>query len=280
VEALSTKPDYLLTAELIRRRRSIFGEPENRDRVLSVRASASVHRLARLLPLAVLVAIASGQQDQNAELQQRLAAHAKAFDLYDSFFRQPLTTRQPDRNGVVTFTADFLVDHMAYPSPPGSDPARQELDRMLVHSPTVVQATATERRCAFTPSKAFIYSDWDFRVERVFRDQGPESAQLGSTITVSRPGGSLIQNGITYIAEDKTFPDFQPGSSYVLLLWPWPESHSYTLASGFAFQITSTGILRIEDYHRHLPLSAGLKGLSPDQFFSVLDTAVKRAKGQ
>ena len=210
------------------------------------------------------------------ETQRRLALHERLFTVHDRLSK-PLTGIKPDASGVVHFTADFIND---YPSVPGNlspgEQATAELQRMIHASGAVIMARAVGHRSAFTPSKGFIYSDWEFEISRVFKNDTAEAAQLGGIITVTRPGGALVQNGIKYVAEDKTFPDFQDGNVYILFLQSLNDhSHSFRVFSGDCFLVSGNSVSRIDDYQRHSEVTGRLRVISSEALANSLDEMVR-----
>jgi hypothetical protein len=57
-----------------------------------------------------------------------------------------------------------------------------------------------------------------------------------------RPGGVLKQNGVTYVAQDKTFPDFKLGGKYLLFVHVLPETHSFMAFTGGCFLISGSNV--------------------------------------
>jgi hypothetical protein len=227
-------------------------------------------------------ALPAQQSPQAGELQRRVALHSPLFVLHDRLGK-PLTAMAPDVNGVVTFHADFINDYFPTPGAlrlTSEEQAAAELAHMVQANPVVVTARAGSHRSAFTPSKAFLYSDWDFEVSRVFKNESAEAAQPFSTITVTRPGGALVHNGIRYIAEDKTFPEFQEGGVYILFLQPLADgSHSFRVFAGDCFLVSGFTVSRIDDYQRQSKLSERLVLLNPETFAETVDNTVRNVKG-
>jgi hypothetical protein len=214
------------------------------------------------------------------ELSRRLSLHSAIFVQHDRLGK-PLTVMQPDADGVVRFTVDFINDYASNPSMQGLSSEEQsaaELVRFVQAKPVILMARAVSHRSAFTPSKGFIYSDWDFEVDRIFRNSSPEATAPGSVITVTRPGGALVEKQIRYVAEDKTFPDFQDGNTYFLFLQPLTDgTHSFRVFAGDAFLISGSSVIRIDDYQRHSALSNRLHLTGPDAFASSIEEIVRHA---
>ena len=110
---------------------------------------------------------------------------------------------------------------------------------------------------------------------RIFKNNGTDAADVGTLITVTRPGGSLIENGISYVARDRTFPDFYDGNIYILFLKPLSDSsHSFRVFPGDSFLISGSGLTRIDDYQRHSALGERLGSVRAADFAATLDAAV------
>jgi hypothetical protein len=61
---------------------------------------------------------------------------------------------------------------------------------------------------------------------------------VGSTLAVVRGGGTLKINGRTVTGKEKNFPEFQPGSDYLLFLTLIPQTGAYRANGGRAFNLS------------------------------------------
>jgi hypothetical protein len=220
-----------------------------------------------------------------AETEQRLSSHQALFSAYDH--GKPLTALQPDSRGSVEFTFDAINHYAANGWICFADEedcnkralrelALDDLARRINYGDAIVTATAEAQRSAFTPRQSFIYSDWDFRVVNVFKNNSSVPTPLGQLITVVRSGGTITRNGIAYTVYDKTFPDFNPGSTYILFLRQLPESHSFAAGAG-ALLISASAISALNDYQDPSPIPELLKSLTTRQFGELIDYDVSTA---
>jgi hypothetical protein len=195
-------------------------------------------------------------------------------------YSEPLTGRRPDSRGVVEFTADFINDYMS-PAGLAQSPraaALSELEGWARRKGAMVTAVAEGQRSAFTRRHAFIYSDWDFRILNLFQNDSPVATAVGELITVTRPGGSIVQSGIRYIAHDKTFPDFQVGSTYILFLTELPESHSFEAFAGGSFLVSGPIVSVLGDYQSPSSLPVFLQSIQTRDFRAAIEEAVRATR--
>ncbi len=101
----------------------------------------------------------------------------------------------------------------------------------------VVLGRAGTATSHMTSGQYFLYSDWGFLVEQVFKDNSKASVQAGDSIIVVRPGGVLKIGERTVYATEKNFQDFKPGDEYLLFLEFIPETGAYiaTAENSFSF---------------------------------------------
>src|SRR5207247_1932224 len=108
--------------------------------------------------------------------------------------------------------------HLTYDQPPGftggipNPPAYPPypLPGMACNSDAVVEATAQSGVSYLTKDQTFVYTDWNFTVLNVLKDNSKSPIALGSNVVVVRPGGKLEINGRTVYAQDTHFKDFHP----------------------------------------------------------------------
>jgi hypothetical protein len=228
--------------------------------------------------LCINCSITDGQDRPDPrELELRLSVHSRLFRMHD--YSTPLTERKPDDRGIVEFTADFINDYaVTWPSLSPREAALNELASWVQRKGAMVTARAEGQRSAFTPRRSFIYSDWDFRVLNVFQNDSPVAAPVGGLITVARPGGSVTQNGIRYITYDKTFPDFQLGSTYILFLTELPESHSFQAFSGGSFVVSGSAVSVLGDYQSPSKIPEYLRSISTREFEAAIGSAISATR--
>jgi hypothetical protein len=94
--------------------------------------------------------------------------------------------------------------------------------------------TGTSR---LTNDSGFLYTDWEFQVEEIIRNNPEAPVKAGSAIIVVKDGGKLQVQGRMVYAIDDQFADFRPGGEYLLFLDYIPKTGAYVAyrPMGFAF---------------------------------------------
>lgn len=135
---------------------------------------------------------------------------------------------------------------------PGYPPS--QLIEKTCRAGLVVLGRAGSGTSHLTPQQYFLYTDWGFSVEQVFKDNAKAPVQAGTSIVVVRPGGVLKIGNRTVYAIEQNFRDFHPGEEYLLFLEFIPETGAYRVAAedGFAFEGTKTARFTIGSHYPEL----------------------------
>jgi len=113
-----------------------------------------------------------------------------------------------------------------------------ELSMLAADSDLVVLGKAGAGTAHMTADKDFLYTDWNFTVEEVLKNNATSPVETGATILVTRPGGKLQVNGRMVQANCADFLDFSTGREYLLYLRFVPETGAYTIGGGSgAFEV-------------------------------------------
>ena len=126
-------------------------------------------------------------------------------------------------------------------------PFVDELGMLASKSDLIVVAKAVAGTTHVNADKDFLYTDWNFVVEDVLKDNPKASVQPGATILVTRPGGKLQINGRMVHAACADFEDFSGGHEYLLYLGFVPDTGAYTSSGSAAFAISPTK--RLDSFH-------------------------------
>jgi len=98
---------------------------------------------------------------------------------------------------------------------------------LLSASDAVIHCTATKRTSAITDDEAFIFSDYDVVLEEVLKDKSDKQLRIGATITVTRPGGKIVINGIIIKAHSRGYEPLPLNRPLLLFLKYIPETDVY-----------------------------------------------------
>jgi hypothetical protein len=111
----------------------------------------------------------------------------------------------------------------------------EELGLMASDSDLVVLGKVGTGTTHTTADKDWLYTDWNFAVEEVLKDNPKASVHPGATILVTRPGGKLQVNGRMVYATCSDFQEFASGPEYLLYLRFIPETGAYVAGGSGAF---------------------------------------------
>jgi hypothetical protein len=98
----------------------------------------------------------------------------------------------------------------------------------------VALGTAGTGTTHITKDKSFLYTDWGFSVERVFKNNSIAPVQVGSSVTVVAPGGNLQVSGRMVHAYDGRFPPLASGQQYIMVFEFVPKTGAYQPAGAYA----------------------------------------------
>ena len=126
-------------------------------------------------------------------------------------------------------------------------PFVDELGMLASRSDLIVLAKAEAGTTHMNADRDFLYTDWNFVVEEVLKDNPKASVQPGATILVTRPGGKLQINGRMVHAACADFEDFSSRQEYLLYLGFVPETGAYASGGSAAFAISPPK--RLDSFH-------------------------------
>jgi hypothetical protein len=117
-------------------------------------------------------------------------------------------------------------------------PLDAKLLNLTCRNDIVIVGRAGTRISHPTANQGFIYSDWQFTVEQVLKDNPKAPISSGMTIVVVRPGGILEIGGRKVYAKLQHFREFTPGEELLLYLNYVPETGAYLIRVPNFFSVT------------------------------------------
>lgn len=123
-------------------------------------------------------------------------------------------------------------------------PMEWKFANLACQNDLVVVAKASSGSSHPTANQGYIYTDWQFGVEEVLRDNSKAPVRAGATIVVTRPGGVLEIGGRKVYAKLDHFRDFVPNEKLLLYLRFVPETGAYSMFEPNYFGI-SDDILKL-----------------------------------
>ena len=188
--------------------------------------------------------------------ESHLAQMSQRFSGFYSAIEDPGLSPNGDTHG-------YYYSFIDYATPFGIPPVA---DSSAIVSGTVISATTS-----WTPDKTGVYSEFTVKVDAVQKDDSKGQLAPGSTIIVSRLGGSItFPSGYTrdYLVAGQGFP--YVNRQYVMFLWR-PTSLNqtdyslitlYELSSGRTFQVDKGAVLSKYENSPKATLLNDIKGAS------------------
>lgn len=195
-----------------------------------------MNRLVVVLVVFAALVPASAQPVRSQVTPEVLAADSTHFIEYGS---SPSLDRQvalpENENKPLIVVSRTIGDKPLTGVPDGT--VRNWLATKAANADLVVLATPLKRYSALTADHSFIFSDYEMRVEQVFKDH---TAQLspGSSIVVARAGGVTTVNGHNVRAIDPEFHLFHIGEPYLLFLYQIPGTGTFKAFADNSFLIS------------------------------------------
>jgi len=122
------------------------------------------------------------------------------------------------------------------------------LTKLACDAEAVVLGVVESKTSQLTEKGDFIFTDYDFRVQEILKNNPGAAIQSSDTIIVTRPGGSVSLKGQIYRVKDKSFRNLQPGKTYLLFLNFIPNTKAYkAINSEGSFLIGENAVSRLTD---------------------------------
>jgi hypothetical protein len=94
-------------------------------------------------------------------------------------------------------------------------------------SDAVVHGRVTKKAAQITEDDSFVFTDYDVIVTEVFKNNATAPINKNMTITITRPGGKVLLDGIIIKALDRGFEPLPINNDVILFLRYIPETGAY-----------------------------------------------------
>ena len=147
---------------------------------------------------------------------------------------------------------------------------QQWIAHFACYSDLVVVGTTGVGISHMTADSSFLYTDWGFLINQIFKNNSNAPVQVGSSITSVVPGGELSVQGRMVYARDDYYGRLAAGRQYLLFLVSIPNTGTYRLSE--AFELTNGRLNRA-----HGPISVGIvsQGIDRGDLLTLTQNAVK-----
>jgi hypothetical protein len=161
----------------------------------------------------------SGQTKKGLSHSEKMRAHARLYAQYQN--GKSLRAAQESR---------VIEPMMVLEGPQTED---EFLRTRVCPGDAVVLGDVLSADSAFSEDESFIFTDYSFRVVEIFKDSVAAIPSVGESIDVTRPGGTVLVNGVPQSVTVGDVPPLRVGTRYLLSLKYLPDSDSYS-SSGLA----------------------------------------------
>ena len=149
-------------------------------------------------------------------------------------------------NRMATESGDIHLDNLqGQPYYIASDP-RGTLAMLSCENDLVVVGKFGKATSYPTEDLGYIYSDLDFTVQEVVKNNRSAPVTAGQDITITRPGGLLTINGRHVYAVSEAFPLFHLGQEALLYLRSLPSVGTYSLGAPTGFVLSGENVIPLD----------------------------------
>lgn len=147
-------------------------------------------------------------------MSEKQKKHSK---LYKQFRRDGKIPDLINRHRIDLKIAVFPGTPAALPNV--APPTLQEIIQDAVcDSDAIVIGQITNKQSQLTEDQEFIFTDYEFAVGQILKNNAKSTILLDSKITITSPGGKIALYGHTFEAEDSSFGLLKTGDLYLLFL--------------------------------------------------------------
>jgi hypothetical protein len=106
--------------------------------------------------------------------------------------------------------------------------AESYFGRLVTESDAVIRGKVKHKASQITGDDAFIFTDYEIEITEILKNNAAAELDTGSTITVTRPGGKVVVDGIIVKATDESFALLPADNRELLLFLRYiPETGTY-----------------------------------------------------
>lgn len=129
--------------------------------------------------------------------------------------------------------------------------AESYFGKLAADSDAVIRGIVKHKASQITEDDMFIFTDYEIEITEILKNDAAAELNTGSIITVVRPGGTVVVDGIIAKATDESF-DLLPANKHELLLFlkyiPEAEAYKATRNTG-SFELDGSTIRPLTGAH-------------------------------
>jgi hypothetical protein len=137
-----------------------------------------------------------------------------------------------------------IPQYMTMPDAPELTEARFLL-QMSCKADAVVSGQTTSKTAHLSDDETLVFTQYDFVVDSIFKNNSSEMLGLAKTIQVVRPGGDIILNGLRIQVKDFSFEMLEKQKNYLLFLKYVPDAHGFIVLREGDLELAATGVKKL-----------------------------------
>lgn len=171
---------------------------------------------------------------KDGELTERQKEHSKLYEADER--KEKIRDVLMKRPGELVLHNIVCFSVSPKPLPPVVNELAEKAD-------AVVSASFVSKTSQITAGGTYVFTDYELRLEEVFKDNRSRPLKPEATITVTRNCGKVLLNGQIVRFTSTAFKPFLPGRRYVLFLSYLPSTGAYSAVdANSSFDITDTRV--------------------------------------
>jgi hypothetical protein len=182
-------------------------------------------------------------------MSEKQREHSKLYKKYNSDHKIPEILAREKGNDVEIFRLLPLGAGLPDERVPT---AFEALNRITCSANFVVVGEVKSKNSQLTEDLSFVFTDYEFTVQDVLKNDISTPIQQNAEIMVTRPGGEVLLNNKAVRALDESFQPLKPGKKYVLFLQAIPQTGAFqTIESGDSFELKKERIINLKKDSLH-----------------------------
>jgi hypothetical protein len=189
---------------------------------------------------------------------EKQKAHAKLYKEYSKDGRKSLRTLA-SAGGVGEVGGDVMPGIPILTPGPTSFDLDEFLKGSVRDADAVIVGSVKSKTSMFNEEETFVFTDYQFNVEEVLKNNSASPLSLGAEVIVTRPGGAVVLgNGRLVRVGNRNLHPFAVDGRYVLFLKYIPETGAYSAFNNRgAFRILDGQLYKLTDEQLPKELNGG-----------------------
>jgi hypothetical protein len=118
---------------------------------------------------------------------------------------------------------------------------------MACTADAVIRGNVLDEVSNLTDDETFVLTDATISVEEILKDNALAPIPRGSTVIVTRPGGTIMLGGHKLTARYAEFKEFRIGGQYLLFLKYFPKTGAFVASGPGSFDVRGQKVFKLTE---------------------------------